>query len=169
MRQKNSVELNQELWKKIILKEAEKGYIAGMIDGEGSICLSLRKDKRHFNQITPTIQISNNNKEMLEWIQNKLEGIGCIHKGKTNCYIYEIWTPVIIEKLLYELLPYLLIKGDQAKVMLNFLKNKVNRYKLRTRDSNGCFNLASPIPDFYYSSYQKMKELNSRGKGGYNV
>lgn len=46
--------------------ETEKAYIAGIIDGEGSIMLI----KFHKNQYpSPCISISSTNVELLEWIK----------------------------------------------------------------------------------------------------
>lgn len=45
------------------MTELEKGYIAGIIDGEGSICLTKSGKWRH-----PTIQISSTTYEMLEYV-----------------------------------------------------------------------------------------------------
>lgn len=51
------------------MTEFEKGYIAGIIDGEGSICLTKQGKWRH-----PTIQISSTTKEMLEYVQSIIGG-----------------------------------------------------------------------------------------------
>lgn len=57
----------------------EKAYIAGIIDGEGSIMLT----KFHSNQFpAPCVTIASNSYELLEWIKSKV-GIGTI-KSKKN-------------------------------------------------------------------------------------
>jgi len=169
VRPKNSKKHNLAIWDKITLTEGEKGYLAGMLDGDGGISLSLKKDKRHLNQMVATIQYTNTSKEMLDWIQNKLQGVGCIHvsnkktKKSKEGYSYMIWTPVIIEKLLFTLLPYLIIKKEQAKIMIDYLKNRPNRQKKRRRNTKGQISGHSPIPEFSYSCYMKLKKLNKRG------
>ncbi len=50
------------------MTDAEKAYIAGIIDGEGSIMLT----KFHNNQYpSPCISISSTTIELLEWIKKK--------------------------------------------------------------------------------------------------
>ncbi len=56
----------------------EKAYIAGIIDGEGSIMLL----KFHNNQFpAPCISISSTTLELLEWLKNKTR-VGTIKEKK---------------------------------------------------------------------------------------
>lgn len=56
----------------------EKAYIAGIIDGEGSIMLL----KFHNNQFpSPCISISSTTLELLEWLKNKTR-VGTIKEKK---------------------------------------------------------------------------------------
>ena len=71
------------------MTELEKGYIAGIIDGEGSICLTKSGKWRH-----PTIQISSTTYEMLEYVQSIIGGtISKKSENGVNCkqaYAYKI-------------------------------------------------------------------------------
>lgn len=71
------------------MTELEKGYIAGIIDGEGSICLTKSGKWRH-----PTIQISSTTYEMLEYVQSVIGGtISKKSENGANCkqaYAYKI-------------------------------------------------------------------------------
>lgn len=49
--------------------EYQIGFVAGMIEGEGSICMS--RDKRGL-RLRPLIRISNTKHELLEYCQNRL-------------------------------------------------------------------------------------------------
>ncbi|MFZ3576685.1 LAGLIDADG family homing endonuclease [Virgibacillus sp. DJP39] len=62
------------------MKEWEAAYIAGIIDGEGSITLTRMHSKEHRR---PCISISSNDKEMLVFIQN-LVGGGIYNKKNYN-------------------------------------------------------------------------------------
>jgi len=56
----------------------EKAYIAGIIDGEGSIMLT----KFHSNQFpAPCVTVASTSYELLEWIKNRT-GIGTIKSKK---------------------------------------------------------------------------------------
>ncbi len=59
----------------IYMTPEQKAYIAGIIDGEGSIML-IRFHKNQFP--APCVSVSSTSFELLEWIQEKT---GC---GKTN-------------------------------------------------------------------------------------
>ncbi len=60
------------------LNLAEKAYIAGIIDGEGTITLS----KKHKNETpSPRVTISNCNLDVLKWIKKKA-GYGNIQRKK---------------------------------------------------------------------------------------
>lgn len=104
----------------------EKAYIAGIIDGEGSIMLI----KNHNNQFpSPCISISSSTIELLEWIKQKT-GIGKI-KGKKNynlekhknSYTYIVKYDEAIY-LLKELLPYLIIETKKKRAVLILDKYK---------------------------------------------
>lgn len=104
----------------------EKAYLAGIIDGEGSIMLL----KFHNNQFpAPCISISSSTPELLEWIKLKT-GVGII-KGKKNynldrhkdSYTYVVKFDEAIN-LLKELLPYLIIESKRKRSVLILEKYK---------------------------------------------
>ena len=86
------------------LSDAERGYIAGIIDGEGCIC----RDR---------IRVTNTDKYLLEWLQLKLGGaIGnqkSYKENHTKCYYWN-YSTVASEQLLIQVLPYLIIKRQKA-------------------------------------------------------
>lgn len=108
------------------MTDTEKAYIAGIIDGEGSIMLI----KFHSNQFpSPCITISSATIELLEWIKQKVCA-GTI-KGKKNykpekhknSFTYEIkYNKAII--LLKNICPYLIIeaKRKKAELILKYYK-----------------------------------------------
>ena len=75
------------------MTETEKAYIAGIIDGEGSIMLQ----KFHSNEYpSPCISISSTTLELLKWIKSVV-GKGTIIRKKNynpenhqDCYSYTI-------------------------------------------------------------------------------
>lgn len=75
------------------MRECEKAYIAGIIDGEGSIMLQrfLKRDLP-----APCVSIASTTIELLEWVK-KVSGVGTIRKKKNyneekhkDCYTYEV-------------------------------------------------------------------------------
>lgn len=113
------------------MTETEKAYIAGIIDGEGSIMLQ----KIHKNEHpAPCISIASTTLELLEWIK-KVVGKGTITKKKNynleihkDCYSYVLRRNDAIS-LLIDIEPYLVIdvKRKRAKLILKKYKSLTPR------------------------------------------
>ena len=111
--------------------ETDKAYIAGIIDGEGSIMLT----KFHKNEYpSPCVSISSTDMELLKWVKNTTK-IGRIINKKNynkekhlNSYVYRIIYNDAI-KLLAEIEPYLVIekKKSRAKFILDNYKKVTPR------------------------------------------
>lgn len=114
----------------MVLTEAQKGYIAGFIDGEGSLGVSVhrRKDwKRPY--YTPNINVYNSD---IFALQSMLEetGIGGIYPLKRKdrpveyktSYVWRI-TGRKARELLTAILPYIRIKKRQAVLLIRFPSN----------------------------------------------
>ncbi|EPY2305867.1 LAGLIDADG family homing endonuclease [Clostridium sporogenes] len=109
----------------------QKAYIAGIIDGEGSIMLL----KFHGNQFpSPCISISSTTIELLEWIKSVTK-IGTIKRKKnynpekhTDSFTYTIKYNNAIN-LLIEIEPYLVIKSkkDRARLIIEKYKSVTPR------------------------------------------
>ncbi len=98
----------------------EKSYIAGIIDGEGSIMLT----RFHKNQsYAPCISIASTSYELLTWLLNKI-GSGVI-KAKKNyqpdkhqdSYTYTLKYNAAIS-LLQVIHPYLVIQSKKMRAMM---------------------------------------------------
>jgi hypothetical protein len=54
------------------LVEVEKAYLAGIVDGEGTVTLM----KHHQNETpTPYVSVANNSLKLLEWIKARVGGV----------------------------------------------------------------------------------------------
>lgn len=102
------------------LTPEEKAYLAGIIDGEGSIMLLTF----HHNQLpSPCISISSTTLELLEWIKDRT-GIGEIKAKKNyntekhkNSFMYVIKYDNALN-LLENIEPYLVINSKKARTKL---------------------------------------------------
>ncbi|MBZ2174153.1 hypothetical protein K8M07_02715 [Schnuerera sp. xch1] len=124
--------------------ETEKAYIAGILDGEGSIMLT----KFHKNQYpSPCISISSTDIELLTWIKNTTKMGKIIHKKNYNkekhldCYAYKVIYNDALT-LLEEIQPYLIIK----------------RKKLRTEHILDNYKNVTPRNGKYSNEMKKKKE-----------
>ena len=102
-------------------------YIAGIIDGEGSLSISkFRRVKAGKESYVVALQISNKSLDLLQTIHNWI-GLGSIYKTKEKYYGY-VLSPGSIRLVLPKILPYLILKKSQAIVCLqacDLLKNKI--------------------------------------------
>jgi len=125
------------------LSESEKGYIAGLIDGEGTITLEKRKFASDI-KVHPAVYISNTSLELLTHIREVL-GVGTIRRGhrrksrstgseRKQDYKLGIHKIREVEGLLKTIKPYLVLKKRQAEVVLEFIQRLLSKternYKL---------------------------------------
>jgi len=104
--------------KSLNLSETEKAYIAGLIDGEGTI--GVHKGKGAC--LTPRVQIANTNIPILTWLLEKI-GTGYVHRTEYETAFYDV------KPLLTATLPYLKIKKRQAELVMEFVDLRLSRSK----------------------------------------
>jgi hypothetical protein len=142
--------------KPIRLTDIEKGYLAGLIDGEGTIRIvrALRK------WYAPLIQITNTDKSVMDWLQEifgkKKIGHLYIEKDKRSPnhrpkLVYNIASVQGVKQILEQIVDILKIKKRQALLVLEFIKLKENKadYGVLPRE---------------IEIFEELKKLNARGK-----
>jgi hypothetical protein len=112
--------------KKLIkLSEYQKGFIEGMLDGEGCISLCRPKKKNSYLVLHPEIKITNTNFEILDKIADMINNECSIYKRKTYskkhkpCYLLRVRSDAA-----YQILSQikLVIKENKRKIMLKVFK-----------------------------------------------
>ena len=116
------------------MEDTEKAYLAGIIDGEGTVTLSRRKP----NQTpSPNVSVSNSNLPMLRWIKNNVGG--CISTKKRyqshhrQTYVWALSYDKALS-LLRKIEKYLIIKKPQAKLILEEYKASTIRTGKYTKE-----------------------------------
>ncbi len=104
------------------MDKAEKAYLAGIIDGEGTVTLT----RRHPTETpSPNVSVSNSNLKLLKWIKRKAGGWISTKKiyKPHHCQTY-VWgiTHDKAINLLGIIEDYLIIKKPQAKLIINKYK-----------------------------------------------
>lgn len=110
------------------LKKEELGFLAGLIEGEGTI--SLNKHKQY---IRPYIQISNTRLELLDWVIKRIPIFKMVKHKRTRQYrlmdglICQInYTILIVGRhvgiLLNALIPYLVTKKKNAELLIEWIE-----------------------------------------------
>lgn len=121
-------------------------YLAGLIDGEGSVAISHRKDGSHIRNGTRTyyhsdnsyqchITISNTDFKMIDWVRYTFKG--CVYFSRPRegnrvpQYTVAWQANDMVEWVLKNTLPYMLTKYEVAEVILRFLSTPKLERELR--------------------------------------
>lgn len=112
-----------------LLLPINAAYLAGIIDGEGSVVLTRRHKGGNRRA---GITITNTEYKMIKWILNKT-GVGFVIKKKTykqhhlTSYAYQIYSQQALD-ILKQVLPYLqTYKKDRARLILKNYKKLTPR------------------------------------------
>lgn len=113
------------------MKRTDLAYLAGILDGEGSIQIRKRKDRgmRRGFCYQLSISIANTNEWLVNWIHFNFEG-GIYRKPSLlphhkQAYLWQA-TSKQAEVVLKLLLPYLRLKKPQAEIALQFQSRKIH-------------------------------------------
>jgi len=142
-------------------------YLAGFVDGEGSLMITRWKGRGSGPHHRPRISISNTNRSVLEDIQRAYGGILTYQDSRQTGWkesFQLVWTNGMVEKLLAELSPDLRLKREQAAVMMEFIRHQKTTPRVR-QGPNGRF-FAPLLPDviaYRESLYNQMRGLNAKG------
>ncbi len=142
------------------LKPTDRAYIAGILDGEGYLAVTRRKfpENRSGYAYRITVEVVSTDKPLLDWLK-RTTGIGsviCKRKASGNwkqAWRWTCWSQQSVA-LLKQVKKYLLLKGKQADIMLQF------DYALR---KPGSFGLRPKERRQQERAYDKCKVLNHRG------
>lgn len=130
--------------------KAKYGYLAGIIDGEGCITIGAgrRNDCINYNAI---ILVQNTSKELIDWLQKYFGGYVYLSKKETDknkaAWMWRITKQKEVELILLAVLPYLVIKREQAKILLSFVRLPSGKN-----------------PEVRGKLYNQIRLLNTRGK-----
>lgn len=143
------------------LSVADAAYIAGIMDGEGSICISRKTDstmKRGYCYRLH-VTIANTDLPLVEWLM-VVTGLGKVYTQKRinqkhkQAYHWNLWS-IQAYQVLKEIYPYLRQKKERAKIGMAFIEAK--------NDGVGRNGLSDEEWASQASAYDAMKVLNRRG------
>ncbi len=104
------------------MTSTEAAYIAGFLDGDGSVRIQLQPRKKTF-RVRAIISLAQKwgKENELSWIRKKL-GIGYLYKRNDQITELKIEGHEAIERILKALQPYVLFKKKQVVIMLRILE-----------------------------------------------
>lgn len=109
------------------MKKVHKAYLAGIVDGEGTVTLM-----RHHRGETPSpsVSIANNNERLLRWVKSLVGGV-IVRKPKRNPRHQDSFAWVLrfdaALRFLQEIQEFLIIKKPQATLILRDYKKCTHR------------------------------------------
>src|SRR5208282_3701399 len=132
-------------------------YLGGLIDGEGNICIWRTEARSHdfevsgktYGSFNLRLHIANTSVTLMKWLISNFGGVYHQKREATDKHkaAYE-WRPKgenNTKRILLAVLPYLVIKREQAILALKYIELPRNCPKER-----------EPL-------YQRMRELNQKG------
>lgn len=114
------------------IKAEEWGYIAGFIEGDGSIGIT-KYHSRGVIYMKGWVSVHNTEKSILDWLQSKLGGSVCYYKARWNDTRFKnrkkVWAWVLnieyYESVLTKIIPWLHgVKKQKAKRVLQLHRIK---------------------------------------------
>ena len=132
-------------------------YIAGFLDGDGSIFFQIvpRKDYRQKFQIRSSIAFyqKSNNLEILNWLK-EIFGVGYIRNRKTGISDYTIVDSKEVYKILKLLQPYVRLKKKQVELGIKIIE------MLNNKKSNEDFlEICKLVDNFKQLNYSKKRTI----------
>ena len=137
------------------LSVVERAYIAGFLDGDGSVYVRLKPNDtyRYRFQIAPYVVFYQSSKEQKHLgVLKSMIGEGYVRERNDGIVEYTIGDVGSIRELLRELQPYLRLKKKQAKLMLEILSRKQ-----RVKNGRDFVALAQKIDQFRQLNYSKKR------------
>jgi len=138
---------------------AELAYIAGIVDGEGCICIAQTYRKRkNFLEQWLQVQIKMVDGQAIKLI-NKFYPASLTRQKKTAkptihpCWCY-ITQALRAQRFLKDLLPYLRVKRKQAEFGIQFQDTKQDNHKLRN------FGVSTLTPAIFQERNKIKKEIS---------
>ena len=151
-----------------MLTDTEWAYLAGLIDGEGTIGIYKHYDPRRktdgmYYQLN--FRLANSNKEVIDWIISKLGGNLVVYqpryKQSLKSYVWSAIRKDLQLTVLKGVLPYLIIKKRQAEIGIKFLE--VSEYRKWEGRNAERTRLTLIKYEFFEELYKRSRLLNSRG------
>ena len=159
-----------------LVEDTTWAYVAGVIDSEGTIGLSLVTDKKRSRKFFhPYILVSSTKYEAVDYLNTRIARSSIVKtmRGGRRKVIYR-WQAVawpIILVILKNCLPHLVLKREQAELLLEFYENRHDRRLIpgtALHDQHGSFigHSKTQIAEEDLVYWRKMKILNERGAPG---
>lgn len=131
-------------------------YLAGIIDGQGTVTINRhsRNSKGQWH-LKPLLRVSDRNKELIDYLVRNFGGscIECRRKGHKTIYKWSVHAIKPINKILGHICPRLIVKKQQANVLIAFTNSRARAISVYPR---------SPYSEADIGYHSIIKRLNLR-------
>lgn len=154
------------------VSEKELSWLAGILDGEGSIGISRLMSHRKNPTMTPRISLGNTNPKIIAevrrifkkipvtcFIEKRQQTLGKNWKAAEVLQISHIQGA---QDILKAVTPYLIGKKLQAEILLSFVDSRMRIYKSIGR-APGSGGRGTPYTDNERELFEKLRILNKKG------
>ena len=149
------------------LSKTEVAYLAGLIDGEGTI--TMAKDRNNSGdrklRFRVRLTITNTSVELVSWLVDRLEGFPQWSKVKAknakkharSCRVS--WSEKPASTIVQQILPFLIVKRQQAELFLRYRRLQEFCWDNR-KASRKSIKSVRFLRDWYFEEFRR---LNARG------
>ena len=153
------------------ITEIEWAQLAAWIDGEGNIGIRRNTHRRGLHrsfQYFPRVTVYNSNRRLMDWLTPRFGGCVSISLQETSRhkkgYVWELGAAGLVP-VLRRILPYLLLKNEQAALVIDFYEKAVWHKGGNYKDSRK--RCVSPEElARRHALYEESLRLNHRGPDG---
>jgi intein/homing endonuclease len=141
------------------ISSTQKAYLAGFLDGDGSIYVRLKPntDYRYGFQVAPYIVLFQSKKELKKFEELcSLIDLGYMRERKDGIVEYTIGREEAIRTFLKMVQPYLIMKQEQAALMIEILDMKA-----KIENKNDFIGLMKTIDRFRELNYSKKRKQHT--------
>jgi len=148
---------------------AQMAYLAGIIDGEGSIYIGnfSSNPKTGSKYYQTNIEVTNSDKSLMDWISEVFGGrittyaASQMPKNARRTYYRWIATGERVTHLVEILLPYLIAKKNQAEIMIKMRATYKPNYGVE-KGVQGIAVLEKDLLDLRQSYFEQIRALHCR-------
>ena len=140
------------------MQETTRAYIAGFLDGDGSIMFQLkpRSDYAYGFQIKVTLAFyqKSSNRSILEWLYENLK-VGAVRDRNDGMSEYDIEGFIPVRQVLELIEPYIVLKREQVETALRLIEEITSQSEPSPQEF---LERCAKVEDFQSLNYTKNRK-----------
>ena len=157
------------------IDDIKRAYIAGYIDGDGSINATMLKSGSHSGEIRTELNITSVNpkaiKEMQSWFGTgyfEVKPATKSRKGYRTAYVWRINTHIDMLNIINEVIDFMITRKEQALIMREYIMSRMSKPReLVDYHKNGRLYRVPQKPGYSNEEIQMIMNISNLNKGVY--